>query len=239
MANYPKVSYKSPFSGTVSLEILELGHYHIDLDTYEKKFVAGPDDAGKIGIRFLLKNNSGDNIRRVIAAVTPLDMYNIPVSCIVEEVSTQTLTIPDPMEYDQEKECIFENLWFNAGIRNVRIEYLEVTYEDGDTVRYEGNGEMPEHADAAGKTDYTLTIQRKNQFYIMNPAINVQLSDGQTFKIQNNTSKELKLPRGNYSAKFSYAFRSKTVKFELNRDMTILTGFNRFTGGIIGKVKKP
>ena len=114
-----------------------------------------------------------------------------------------------------------------------------MTYEDGDTVRYEGNGEMPEHADAAGKTDYTLTIQRKNQFYIMNPAINVQLSDGQTFKIQNNTSKELKLPRGNYSAKFSYAFRSKTVKFELNRDMTILTGFNRFTGGIIGKVKKP
>ena len=121
MANYPKVSYRSPFAGSVSLEILELGHYHIDLNTYEKRFVSGPDDAGKIGVRLVLKNNTGDNIRRVAAAVTPLDQYGIPVSCIVEEKSAQTLTIRETVGYDQEKEMVFENLWFNTAIRNIRI----------------------------------------------------------------------------------------------------------------------
>lgn len=237
MANYPKAVYQSPFGGTLALDILELGHYQINLETYEKKFVPGPDDAGKVGIRLLLKNNSGDNIRRVTVAVTPLDMYGTPVSCIVEEKSTQTLTIGQTVPYDTEETCDFENLWFNHNIRNVRIEYLEVTYEEGDTVRYEGDGQMLEHADAQGNTDYTLTILRKRQFFLINPEIDVTLSDGQTFKIRNAETKQLKLLRGHYSVKFSYLFRKKTVKFDLNRDMTVVTGFSWFTGGIKGKVR--
>ena len=85
-------------------------------------------------------------------------------------------------------------------------------------------------------TDCTFTIKRENQFYLVNPPINLVITGpgvNQNFSIKNGEILPIKLPMGQYNLQFSASFRKKACVVVINKPNTYFRlAWNRFSGEI-------
>jgi hypothetical protein len=83
---------------------------------------------------------------------------------------------------------------------------------------------------------YKLTISRENQFFVVNPAIEVKINGISAQPIENGGSYTLDLPEGRYRIEFAASIRKTSVDFEIHCDSILNLKWNRVTGGLNAKV---
>lgn len=81
-------------------------------------------------------------------------------------------------------------------------------------------------------TDFIVTVTRDSQFMLVKSKIKLEVDNATTYEIDNGETLQIKLPRGNHTFKFHYSFRSKTVNVNLNKNITLSLGWDRFSGAI-------
>ena len=84
-------------------------------------------------------------------------------------------------------------------------------------------------------TEFTLTIKRENQFFLVNPPIKLNITGmgvNQQYAINNGEIVPIKLPEGQYTLNFSASIRSETCSVNLNKDTFFRLAWNRFSGHI-------
>lgn len=82
-------------------------------------------------------------------------------------------------------------------------------------------------------TEYTLTIKRENQFFVVNPPINLVITGNnyqQQFAIENGQVLPIRLPEGQYNLKFSGSIRTEECFLLMNKDTYFRLAWNRFSG---------
>lgn len=80
--------------------------------------------------------------------------------------------------------------------------------------------------------DYTVTVIRDSQFMIGKSVIKLEVDNNSTYEIDNGKTLQIKLPPGSHTLNFHLSFRTKTVNLNLNRNVTLSLGWDRFSGGI-------
>lgn len=80
--------------------------------------------------------------------------------------------------------------------------------------------------------NHKIIIKRENQFYVGKMVYKVKVDGQEEYLIDNGEALELELPSGMHQLYFHYSFRSKTVNIDLEKDVTLVLSWDRFTGGI-------
>jgi hypothetical protein len=82
------------------------------------------------------------------------------------------------------------------------------------------------------KNEYKLIICRDSQFFVINPAIKINVDGRLASKIENDSNVEIILPRGVHSVEFVCSFRNTKIDVNMNRDVKLSINWNRATGHI-------
>lgn len=87
---------------------------------------------------------------------------------------------------------------------------------------------------AADSTDsFTLTINRANQWFAVNPAITIVIDGNAEYKIDNGATLNIPITAGAHNVAFSCSFRNKTVNINATDNVTLNIKWNRTTGNIV------
>lgn len=81
----------------------------------------------------------------------------------------------------------------------------------------------------------TLVIYRERQFFLYNPAINLEIRGGKfngSYSIENDQTITCRLPSGHYELIFSHKKHRAVCKVDLFADANYRVGWDRFNGGI-------
>ena len=84
-------------------------------------------------------------------------------------------------------------------------------------------------------TTYKLTISRPDQFFLVNPAMNVCIDNQIKCAVENGKAVALDLPAGAHSIQIKASIRKREVNLTLNGDTELVLSFDRVTGGINAK----
>lgn len=85
---------------------------------------------------------------------------------------------------------------------------------------------------------HTLTIDRANQFYLINPAVKAVIDNDLKLWIDNGKCESVRLYDGPHTVEFSYSFRRAVVNIDMVSDTVIEIGWNRLTGKLMARVVK-
>lgn len=81
-------------------------------------------------------------------------------------------------------------------------------------------------------TRYALTIERQNQWFAINPDIEVIVDGSDRYMLPNGNSMQIMVGPGRHNVAFYCTIRSKIVDITVNSDMKLEVKFNRLTGSI-------
>lgn len=90
-----------------------------------------------------------------------------------------------------------------------------------------------EAVDPTNTDSFTLTINRANQWFAVNPAITIVIDGSTEYKIDNGATLNIPITAGAHNITFSCSFRSKTVNINATNDVTLNIKWNRTTGNIV------
>lgn len=79
---------------------------------------------------------------------------------------------------------------------------------------------------------FTLTINRANQWFAVNPAITIVIDGAAEYKIDNGATLNIPITAGAHNVTFSCSFRNKTVNINATNNVTMNIKWNRTTGSI-------
>lgn len=79
---------------------------------------------------------------------------------------------------------------------------------------------------------YRVTIIKENQWYAINPPINLTVNGWDQYQIKNGGVLFLDLPAGEYHFEFYQSIRTNTVVLNLMGDITLFVRWNRLTGAL-------
>ena len=80
---------------------------------------------------------------------------------------------------------------------------------------------------------FTLTINRANQWFAVNPAITIVIDGNAEYKIDNGATLNIPITAGTHNVVFSCSFRNKTVNINATNNVTLNIIWNRTTGNIV------
>ena len=80
-----------------------------------------------------------------------------------------------------------------------------------------------------------LTIRRRNQFYVYNPAMKVFLDGTKIGDVENGATVTFDVPKGVHTLRVTSCFRKKKITVSFSGDTDLELQWNRLTGGIIVK----
>jgi hypothetical protein len=78
-----------------------------------------------------------------------------------------------------------------------------------------------------------LTIIRENQFFLINPSVDIFLNNRQIMSIGNGETRVTQLEEGSYSLSFKGSMRRANIALNLNRDVTVYMKWDRNSGEMI------
>lgn len=79
---------------------------------------------------------------------------------------------------------------------------------------------------------HTLTIIRQNQWFAINPDMEIIVDGMERHMLANGSTLRLELSPGRHNLAFYCTIRSRIVDITLNCDMTLNAKFNRITGSL-------
>ncbi len=82
---------------------------------------------------------------------------------------------------------------------------------------------------------FMLTINKDNQFYVINPDIKVLVDGSATYKLANGTSIAFPVSAGRHVIKFSACMRKREVEVDIFSDVVLNVSWDRMTGALIVK----
>lgn len=77
-----------------------------------------------------------------------------------------------------------------------------------------------------------LKIVRAEQWYVINPPIQIIVDGGKKYFIENGSSINISIMEGRHKILFSCAMRKKSVDINIVKNTALYVKFNRITGGI-------
>lgn len=80
---------------------------------------------------------------------------------------------------------------------------------------------------------YKLTIQRADQFMVVNPAIRVVLDEKEFYAVPNGTFIQIPVSAGEHKLNLSCGEISRIVTVQITADLTLRVKWNRFTGDLV------
>ena len=113
------------------------GHIEI-VDGGIKRWTAGPDTAGGVGVLISIKNDSEKTIKYVIFEVIPYNAVNDVAPSSIGGETNKWLKITGPINPGANNmDSIWESQWYNFSICTVKIVQIDVIYMDGsmETIR--------------------------------------------------------------------------------------------------------
>ena len=84
--------------------------------------------------------------------------------------------------------------------------------------------------------EYTLTIDRKSQPYLINPPVKVIIDNNIRLGVDNGKVEKVSVSPGHHIIEFSMSMRHKSVEIDVTRYTTVEIGFNRLTGAITATI---
>lgn len=79
---------------------------------------------------------------------------------------------------------------------------------------------------------YSVTIQLENQFFAVNPVMNVSIDNNYLYEIEKEEPITISLSGGNHIIEFSYGIRNKSININVTQNLSFNIKFDRLTGGI-------
>lgn len=78
----------------------------------------------------------------------------------------------------------------------------------------------------------TLRIVRADQWYAVNPPIQIMIDGAQTCYVENGSSIDIPVLPGMHNIVFSFSIRKKAVNINITKNTALYVKFNRITGSI-------
>jgi hypothetical protein len=82
------------------------------------------------------------------------------------------------------------------------------------------------------KSEYNLIITRDSQFFIVNPAIKINIDGNLVGETDNGNQSEFLLSAGFHTVEFTCSLRHNKVNVNMTHDVRLSLSFNRATGCI-------
>ena len=147
-----------------SVEIIKWGHTDfttLPLIPVPVQYIApGPDSAGGMSVELKLRNNRGKTIKYATLYVTALNQLGDPAPCSVHNEATRALSITGPIEAGKDSgKLIFETIWYNPTIANIKLSRMIIEYSDGSKELYDYT--KNNNKNTASSKNRTITITRK------------------------------------------------------------------------------
>lgn len=155
-------TYDSP--NNASVEIIKWGHTDfttLPLIPVPVQYIApGPDSAGGMSVELKLRNNRGKTIKYATLFVTALNQLGDPAPCSVHNEATRALSITGPIEAGKDSgKLIFETIWYNPTIANIKLSRMIIEYSDGSKELYDYT--KNNNKSTSSSKNRTITITRK------------------------------------------------------------------------------
>lgn len=83
-----------------------------------------------------------------------------------------------------------------------------------------------------GRGTFTLTINRANQWYAINPAVKIVVDGGAEYKIGNGETLNVPITAGPHKIAFSCSIRNKIVNINVIDNVILNIKWNRITGSL-------
>lgn len=93
-------------------------------------------------------------------------------------------------------------------------------------------GDAKNERDTANVTRHVLTIVRQNQWFAINPDVEIIVDGVERYMLANGKSLELPIAPGKHNLAFYCTIRSRIVDINVYSDMTLNVKFNRITGSL-------
>lgn len=79
---------------------------------------------------------------------------------------------------------------------------------------------------------FNVVIKRESQFFLVNPSIKIDVDGQKLAEVKNGERISIELPSGMHKLHFYASMRKADCNINLNGDVYLLLGWNRFTGGL-------
>lgn len=86
------------------------------------------------------------------------------------------------------------------------------------------------------RPEYTLTIDRASQMYLINPPIKATIDGSIRLNIENGQTASINISAGNHTIEFKSSFRSTSLDIQISGDTLIEVSWNRITGKLVANV---
>lgn len=114
---------------------------HISIDKWVSHMA---NNAGGVSVKLSVANY-GKPVKKYTIYFKAYNGANELVECTVSNISVRGVSSADYLGTGKtEHDLIFENAWYNHSIRSVRINRIEVVYNDGNTETCRGNHHLSE-----------------------------------------------------------------------------------------------
>ena len=85
---------------------------------------------------------------------------------------------------------------------------------------------------SGGSHNFTLTINRANQWFAINPAVKIVIDNSTEYKIDNGATLNIPVSAGPHNIAFSCSMRNKIVNINVAGNITLNIKWNRITGSL-------
>ena len=114
-----------------------------------------------------------------------------------------------------------------------RCDNCETKNEASDSYcRTCGNPCTQNHNIAAQQSQCNLIITRKNQWFLINPAVKIRIDGTETSEIKNGSTISIPICAGRHMVKFWLGPREKTVPIVITQEVRLTMQWNRTLGNI-------
>ena len=82
---------------------------------------------------------------------------------------------------------------------------------------------------------YTLTINRENQWFAVNPPVNIVIDQNTQYQLENGATIRIPIAAGMHNIAFSASIRNKVLNINVAGNVTLNMRWNRITGSLVVK----
>ena len=87
-------------------------------------------------------------------------------------------------------------------------------------------------AQAGSGGKFLLTVCRENQWFLINPPIDITVDGREKYAVQNGQQISIPLTPGGHTIQFSKSIRKTVIQVNMQQNLTVVIKWNRVTGEI-------
>lgn len=87
--------------------------------------------------------------------------------------------------------------------------------------------------ETASARTYTVSFTREKQWFAINPAVRLVVDDKDEYRIGNGETINVPMAAGEHGLVFKCGMRNKSIRLEVDRDLSLKLRWNRLTGSLV------